>query len=103
MAKVFNLTSLLKSEQSTIIIGEKTYTVTNSMIDMFTLDELNYKKDGMSTREFLSQFFSIALGKEAANEIMSANYSIELCYSIIDAIQEAMQEESIVDNNDQNA
>jgi hypothetical protein len=101
--KVIDLSGMLISEKTQIKIGEKNYEVTNSFSDILRLDDLNIKRETMSTRDFIMEFFEIAFGKKASKEIMEAGYTQELIMAIIEAIQKAISDESITDGDSQGA
>lgn len=96
MAKVFDLSDLLDSKKSVAKLGDIEYEISNAFDDILKLDELSEKKREMSTRAFITEFLTIAFGKAATKEILSKGYTMKIIMGLIDTVEKAIAEESII-------
>lgn len=86
MAKTINITDKLSSEKPVIVIGEKSYTVNDSMETVFKFEEL-----AKSGNEGMQKAMKAALGEEACEEIGIGNLSVGNFKVLTTALLAAMQ------------
>ena len=87
-AKVYDLSSYLQEEKSTIKIGEEVFQISDGFNDLLKIDALSNRKDELGTTEFVKEFLKIALGEEAGNRLLARNYSVKIYMKIMNCIQE---------------
>lgn len=86
MAKIINITDKLSNEKSTIVIGENSYEINDSMETVFKFEELSTTgNSGMISA------MEMALGKEACDEIGVSKLSVENFKILTTAVLAAMQ------------
>lgn len=91
MAKVYDLSSYLEEEKSTIKVGEKEYEISDGFNNLLKIDALAERKDDMSTGDFIKEFLTISLGTEATNELLSMNYPTKFYAKLMNSIQDSFE------------
>lgn len=88
MAKIYDLSQYLSSDQPKIKLEGKEYLVNDGFNDILKLDALLGRKEEMSDIAFFKEFLSISLGEEAATELMAKNYRMRVYKRIMSIVQE---------------
>ena len=86
-AKVFDLSSYLKEEKSTIKLGDEIFEISDGFNDLLKIDALSNRREELSTTEFVKEFLRIALGHEAAEQLLSRNYRTKVYMEIMHCIE----------------
>jgi hypothetical protein len=87
VSKIINITDKLSLEKPQIQIGEKLYTVDDSMDVVFKFEELAVT----STKESLTEALTLAIGQEAMTELNIGSTSVNNFKVYATAILAAMQ------------
>ena len=87
-AKVYDLSSYLQEEKSTIKIGEEVFQISDGFNDLLKIDALSNRKDELGTTEFVKELLKISLGEEAGNKLLERNYPVKIYMKIMSCIQE---------------
>lgn len=89
-AKVYDLSAYLEEKKAVIKLGEDEYEISDGFNDLLKIDALASRRDEISNSEFVSEFLSISLGKEAAEKLIAKNYKTKIYMKIIESIQNAI-------------
>ena len=79
--KVYDLTEDLSAENPVLKLGDKEYEISTGFKTVMELDKLFKGKDG--DMQFVEKFLNIALGKEAAAELLALNLKMKIYKKII--------------------
>ena len=82
--KVYDLTEDLSAENPVIKFGDKEYEISTGFKTVMELDKV-FKEDNADI-EFVSKFLTIALGQQAATELLELNLSMKTYKKIIKII-----------------
>lgn len=93
MAKVYDLSKYLTEEKSKIKIGDDEFEIRDGFNDLLKMDALSERRDELGNTEFVKEFLSITLGRNAANELMERNYPAKVYSKIMESIQDAISGE----------
>lgn len=103
MAKVVDLSKLLDGGNPKVVLKGKSYEINIGLKSVLLLDDLASKREKMKQSEFLKEFLNIAFGKEPTKELLDADYPMKVYLGLIEAVKEALDEESIVSQDSKNA
>ena len=90
--KVIDLSDELSSENPVLKLGDKEYEIDTRFKVVLELDKLF--KANKPDMEFIQAFLSVALGKDAAKEIMGMNLKVKSYKRIIGVIGDEIKGES---------
>lgn len=88
MSKIINISDKLNSEKPKLQVGERFYTINDSMAEVMKFEELASE----STMDKMISAIEISLGKEAIEELNVKSMSISNFKVIMIAILAAMQD-----------
>lgn len=95
MAKIINISDKLNMEKPSLQIGDKVYVVNDGLDAVMKFEELA----GAKTATSMVEAISVALGKDAAEELQIAKYSVSnfrvLTVGILAAMQDIEYDEAI--------
>ena len=98
-AKVYDLSAYLEEKSATIKLGEDEYEISDGFNDLLKIDALANRREEMSSAEFVREFLTVSLGKEAAEKLINKNYKTKVYMKIIESIQDSLmgddEEESV--------
>lgn len=89
-AKVYDLSAYLEEKNATIKLGEDEYEISDGFNDLLKIDALSNRRDELSNAEFVQEFLTVALGKEAAEKLIAKNYKTKVYMKIIESIQDSL-------------
>ena len=82
-ANVYDLSAYLEEKNATIKLGEDEYEISDGFNDLLKIDALANRRDEMSNAEFVHEFLTVSLGKEAAEKLINKNYKTKIYMKII--------------------
>ena len=89
-AKVYDLSAYLEEKAATIKLGEDEYEISDGFNDLLKIDALANRRDEMNNAEFVKEFLTVSLGKEAADKLIAKNYKTKVYMKIIESIQDSL-------------
>lgn len=89
-AKVYDLSAYLEEKNATIKLGEDVYEISDGFNDLLKIDALSNRRESMDNVDFIREFLTIALGKEAAEALITKNYKTKVYMKIIECIQDSL-------------
>lgn len=89
-AKVYDLSAYLEEKAATIKLGEDEYEISDGFNDLLKIDALANRRGEMNNAEFVKEFLTVSLGKEAADNLIAKNYKIKVYMKIIESIQNSL-------------
>ena len=89
-AKVYDLSAYLEEKRSTIKLGEDEYEISDGFNDLLKIDALANSREDMGNADFVREFLTVALGKDAAEKLIAKNYKTKIYMQIIESIQDSL-------------
>lgn len=91
-AKVFDLTEKFTTEKPILKIGDKEYTIDNSVEKALKISDID---SNLSQNEYVIKFLNETLGEKAVQEIDILKYSVSTLMEIFYAVTSAITEEDV--------
>lgn len=87
-AKVYDLSSYLEEKPAVIKLGEEEFEISDGFNDLLKIDALTQRREELESTAFVKEFLKIALGEEAAANLIARNYKTKVYLKIMDCIEE---------------